>query len=1671
MNQFPAHHPAAPVKPRHSIRRWLFALAGAGLLGLAGYSIYVAKHEPDPQETVILGQTRISAGSPAAFRILVRNRISGQPIAGAAVVLQLAGPAGPAVKLGAFRTDAAGCLADPVDIPKLAPGDYQLIVDTQSSVGRDHLVQKVELRDPALVFLISDKPLYQPGQTLHLRTLTLNAQTQKPLAGQPVTFEVSDPKGNKVFKETRAASAFGIAAADFTLADEVNLGRYEIRALAGSATGERTVEVKPYVLPKFKIQIATAKPYYLPGQTVAGTVQTAYFFGKPVAGGAVKLTAATLQEQPVTLATVNGRTDAQGGCAFQFVLPDFLAGLPQNNGQALLDLTAEVTDTAGHVETKTRSLSVAQNELNLTAIPEAGGFVPGVDNLLYVLAAYPDGRPAVCSVTVDGAVHSTDAQGVCAVTVRPPSAGWQYEILAVDAAGRSRQIKFAAAADTNGPALLLRTDQAIYQAGQTVQVSLLSPDQDNTVFLDVIKNGQTVLTKSVALSHHQAAYRFNLPATLVGALQLNAYVITAAGEDRGCSRLIYVNPASGLQIAARVSRPVYRPGETARLDFTVTDAAGQPAPAALGIAAVDESVFALAESRPGLLQQFLDVEADLLKPRYQIKAFDSPASLVEGGNQILAQAYLASLAQAPAGLPLDDMVQSGTLSPKIIEHLRDLRGTPAYEALRNDPRYGPTLRMVETGGGRYSLRVFTGPDKQHMVEAHRKAYFDRLKSAFVTVFLGAVFLLPILLIARGSRPDASVFTGALDTEASRKYVELAESTREIMGALTLYPILFYPLGAYMLAGWEIRNPGGMLLAGEMVLVCAVLAWQQSRIARAGSALPPDELQPFSVFLGAFLSQFLVSRLTIALANSSHMESAGFFLPWGVASLIAPLVVLAWFGTQVRGQYARRNLSVPQKGITVVGVLLIVAMFMILAAMMLPALAASKRKAQKISLMNDLKQVEIAQQIMEEDNPKSGGGPQPRVRRDFPETLCWRPELITDDRGRASLEIPLADSITTWRTSVDGVSAAGKLGSVEVPITVFQDFFADLDLPVSLSLNDQVAVPVTCYNYLKEPQDVRLALAPDAWFESSPSELVVHLGAGEVQSAKFSLKAVRVGGHTLRVTAHGGKMADALEREVRVLPVGEKIEHTENGVLQNTAAGTFNLPTAAIPDSASLSLKFYPSRFSEIVEGLDSIFGEPYGCFEQTSSVTYPNVLALDYLKRVGRLTPETEVRARKLINTGYQRLLTFEVPGGGFEWFGRDPAHVGLTAYGILEFTDMNRVQPVDPAMIERTRNWLYSKQNANGSWDTGPGLDAWPGISPVTAYVAWALAESGDTSAALQRGLDYLRAHPETLAGNYQKALAANAFLAFDPHDAFGRELLDQLQKTAIADNHQLHWSSTGYGAIYSHGAGLDTECTALCAMALMKSGTAPQSVKQALTWLSKEKTARGTWGSTQATILAMRALIAGSTAALGQEFESSITVLLNGQTVETFRINKTNSDVMKQIPLTKRLQPGENRLELRQTPAGELPFQIAGAYWLPDGPRPAAATPEALQIDVRYDRGTLAVNDRLQCYVTVANHSGVRVNMAIVDLGIPPGFDVDPAAFETMKQNGQVAKYETTGNQVILYLRELSETAPFEFAYSLRAKYPLRVQSPPSTVYEYYQPANRAQSRPVALQVAGPL
>lgn len=699
-------------------------------------------------------------------------------------------------------------------------------------------------------------------------------------------------------------------------------------------------------------------------------------------------------------------------------------------------------------------------------------------------------------------------------------------------------------------------------------------------------------------------------------------------------------------------------------------------------------------------------------------------------------------------------------------------------------------------------------------------------------------------------------------------------------------------------------------------------------------------------------------------------------------------------------------------------------------------------------------------------------PGPRLREYFPETLLFEPALITDAQGNAVLDVALADSITTWRMTAMASSKTGALGSRDSGIRVFQDFFVDLDLPVSLTQHDQVSIPVVLYNYLEQAQDVRLKFEVEPWFKlDGDAERTITLQPGQVTSMYFPIEVVELGKHRLTVWAYGSQMSDAIRRDIEVRPDGEEQNVTFSDRLSGTVEHTIEIPGNAVEGASKILVRIYPGVYSQIVDGLDSMLQMPFGCFEQTTSVTYPNILIVQYMKATDQINPETQMKAEGFINAGYQRLLAYEVPGGGYSWFGDAPANKVLTAWGLKEFHDMAQIHEVDAAVIERTRAWLLSKQEADGAWKPDEQYlhaESWSGIQNsgllVTAYIAEAILSTGGKGPELDKAVAYLRNNWESAQEAYTLALVANAAVAWNPRDAWTLRVLEKLHGLRVEEKDTVHWKGGTGTVTFTQGDAADVETTALATIAFLNANRYPEITTKALTYIIQKKSAQGHWGSTQATILALKAMML-SLGSRTETVNAKVTVALNGAPVSELAVTPEDCDVMRLVDLGEQTKAGNNTVALTIEGEGSMLYQVVGRFYTPW----SAAQPvqEPMSIEVAYDKTQLAVNDVVTARVKVTNNRPGAAQMIIVDLGIPPGFEVQTADLEKLVEDKTIQKYEMTGRQIIVYFERIAGSGVIEFQYGLRAKFPLRAQTPSSRVYEYYNPENEGTASPQAILV----
>ncbi len=1460
-------------------------------------------------EVMYMGEDTYLAGSRASVRVVALDHASRLPLEGSTIRISLATDKAKDLLLYEGSVDAAGTVEPVLELPAGLDGTHTLKVEADTPLGREIIERSVIVESRALVLLVTDKPTYQPGQTVFFRMLCLRRPTRESLAGADAELRIEDPKGNVVFRRDLVLDAMGVAAGEFRLAEHVTLGGYVVKATVGPETVEKTVQVERYVLPKFEVELSTDRPYYQPGAQLTGDLNATYFFGKPVAGGKVSVTLRKFDVGPEVFQEVQGTLDEDGTFTFTAQLPSYFVGIPLEQGEARVELEVSVTDGAGHEERAWRTYPVTRAPLLLRVLPESGELVGGVPNKIHVAVSYPDGAPVLGTVSVTAGEQrfwvETDELGLASfeVTVEP-NTSVPLVLLATDQKGQKAGAEFILSPAAVEDALLLRPSPNLGRVGEPLTFHVISTGPSRVAYLDLIKDGQTVLTRSVPIDVGTGTIEIVPDAGLSGTLWAHAYQVTPKGEMIRDTRVVYVDPSNDLTVGVSMDNDQYAPGSPGKLSFSVTDAAGTPALAVLGVAVVDEAVFARTEMRPGLEKVYFTLEEEIAKPRFEIHGFEAPLFVM--------------------GLPPADDVGQG------LWRKRERAAEVMFASLT-----GPAGHAVEVNTFREAM------------DALRETFLERMR---------------------------------------RDWEEIWRARQEYQRARRRMP-------------GEIRD---LADAGFLKSESVQDMWGSPYAWRTG-----DEGHWF------------------------ELHSAG---PDKVGGTNDDLVYEG-------EERVRRRFKVMGQ---VVG-----------AVPRAPGdLAIEEFKAAGVDL--------------------SGAGvAEPRVREYFPETMLFEPQLITDRDGLASMSVRWPDSITEWRLTATASTAGGELGSMAQGVKVFQPFFVDLDLPVALTQGDEVWVPVAIYNYLEKEQTVRLEVQEEPWFELLEEAGKERLMApGEVDFVRFHLRAVSLGTHALTVKAYGKGVSDAVSRKVNVVPDGREHVETYSDRLTERVEKSVSFPADAIQGASTLVLRVLPGVMSQVVEGLQSIFRMPFGCFEQTSSITYPNVMVLDYMRRTGSINPELEMTAEEYINLGYQRLLAYEVEGGGFEWFGNAPANLMLTAYGLMEFYDMSRVYEVDPRVLQRTGDWILSRQQEDGHWTPDPEFlhaESWGKIQRSeilpTAYAVWALQRAGFSGARTRKGLDYVKRNLNKVEDPYALALCANALTEEDPRSDSLKKAIERLAAAAVVDDDIAYWRSAIPTFAGAREEAANIETTALALMALLKHGGHSGLAEKVLTYLMRSRDSGGTWHTTQGTVLVLQVLLESLETSGKREATGTLTVWVDAEEAGVVELTEENRQVVQVIDLTPHVTARTHVVGVALEGEGECAFDLVGTHYIPwaqERPEPEPV----LEIETSFDKTELEENDLVAQTVRVKNRADRPAKMVLVDLGLPPGFSPQIPDLEELVGTS-IQKYELTGRQVIVYLERLGDREEVTFSYRLKARFPMRANSGVCRAYEYYNPGDVTVSPPVEMTV----
>ena len=520
---------------------------------------------------------------------------------------------GSSVGAMAARVEGAANLALPV--PRVAPGPYEIEVQVEgvSETGRAPL----RVEQGVLLFVETDKPIYKPGQTVHVRLMTLDALL-KPWQSD-ATIEVQDAKGIKVFKRDVATDEYGMATVDLPLSTEPNLGVWKLTALARDRKTQLDVRVEEYVLPKYRVAIDTEKDWVLTGEPIQGVLSGEYSFGKPVVGE-FEIVAWRYVGQWEEYARSSG--SIEGDTTFSIPPVRYVAGVPAAGGQGNVRLDVAIREKgAGYEESTSKLLTVAAAPVVLKVIPENRVFKPGLDMAYLVVAQEPDGSPVDTDVTVTisyvdkkfeeagrETIEVATSGGKAMVETSPPSKAVQLSLTA-EADGAYASIALQSGYSPSGNFIHVeQLTRGGVRVGDTLRFHVSSTSEARNFYYEVLSRGTVIFTDvSSGPDIELAATHLMAPSS-----RILVYQVLPNNEIAADYLPFGVEASYPHEVRVSFSQEEVRPGASVDIHLRTQGESR------VGLVAVDRSVFILAENRLNLRQVFDELEKLYLEPQVEL---------------------------------------------------------------------------------------------------------------------------------------------------------------------------------------------------------------------------------------------------------------------------------------------------------------------------------------------------------------------------------------------------------------------------------------------------------------------------------------------------------------------------------------------------------------------------------------------------------------------------------------------------------------------------------------------------------------------------------------------------------------------------------------------------------------------------------------------------------------------------------------------------------------------------------------------------------------------------------------------------------------------------------------------------------------------------------------------
>ena len=1535
-------------------------------------------------------------------------------------------------------------------IPEISAGNYYIQAKVSSEAGKDTVKQQIYIANSneENITISLDKGIYKPGDVVNFRALLTNKENDEPTI-KDTNISIYDGNDNKVYNENVKTSEYGIVNGNFTLASEVNSGIYKL--VVQTETNETTKEFKvnPYTTPKYEANISLDKDKYLIGDVAKININAKYFFGEPVSNGKYELYINNEKYKSATL-------DESGNATIEYEIKEAKE----------YSVKVEIVDTSNYYVEGSSNFIAGTDKFEIELLAENNILVAGRKNDIYVFTKNIDGTPVKTNVLVlsDKYVKQvvTDENGIGKFSIdidnNTNNNYKSFEMSAIDENGNN--VKKAKSIKIETKKFLVSTDKVKYNQGEDIKVNISSMDE-NSKNVYFFKNDK--LVKMITTDADETTVNLE---DIYGLIDIYA---TEKTKSNTYKKTIFISPTKKLNIGITTDKSGYKPGENISISFSTQNEENSAVDSALLVSMLDNSVLNLADN---------DLSIDNIKLALSEIKFSKDLDA--------ATLYSCIVNDTSEQTLMALLLKQGNSDTNVSE-----TGKYNHQGKENFCRnsiIGISIIVLILIG--FLFKKFSNKAKKILKHIINFVVIDATFTLLCANIIGEFFWEYI---------DDSWITWVVITVLGLVgYITWISKFSEKIFKTTIAIVIAFIIGilvAIIHSIWELPIIAYIGIFALILLALTIFAkFVESKKLEDKKIVKAILIAKKYIFE---YTKFAIISIIIGIIIQFIFDLPGVT----IAVIVASLYYLSYLFINTKTDIEKEKIleKVPNKVKNIAIAIIVLIIFTVVIIIIKLGSDALDRKylinepqfnggsyngglvpEESISTDNSKGDTTFEgfdnifsignntsqkneEEIVNENTQEKEIVKDENIRNVFLESMCFIPELITNE-GKANLNLELSDNITTWTIQTVGNTKDGRIGyGILENVKVFKEFFVDFELPNNLVQSDKISIPVTVYNYTNEVLKTTIKIKEEDWFSLEKNNIDVTVNANSQKMVYVPITILKFGENKFRAEIASNSLTDIVEKQVEVMPKGSKVEKL---VSTGTAEGEITEDVVLLEDiiegAGKVKVKMYSNVKAQSVEGMENIFKMPTGCFEQISSSLYPNVLALKYLEDNGIVDEGLKNRALKYISSGYQKLLTYEVAGekGGYSLYGKSPAETVLTAYGLMELIDLSEVYGIDSKVTEEMTEYLYKNQNTNGTFKiTGQnkiGISQNKEELAYNAYIIWALSESNPKDERLQKSVEYLKNKLDDIDDNYTLALVANIFANTEEKDL--NTVLKRLVSNININENTAYITSNTIDYYGSRGNVQTIQTVALTSMALSKANYSQDTNKMLINYLINKKDTRGTWYSTQATILSLKAL---------NEFNEKNE--LNNQTI-TVKLNSEEQKIeIKDNPIEiyeinfENLNK-ENKLSIN-IPNGSVYYEVIEEYYVPYD----KIDTSKFNIDISLEANKeLKVNDVMNAKIKLTNKSKNNISNGIVTISIPQGFTVQEESLMMLENKGLIEKYEMNYTSINLYLRSFMDNQIINLDIGFKANYPVEITGLNIKAYDYYNPTIEGQTMPTEIKVS---